>query len=146
MKLKYLMFALLISLLIGCGKAPPPTPDTRVEEVHHCATSDEKAQLAKFIVDCSTAANPKSDEEGEDLVAQCESTGLRTLCPLHLHEETELREYVWTLSKELPVPGQSEPSATVEPVNRNHIFYSADGKTATYADGTKVPNEQVQAQ
>ena len=29
---------------------------------------------AAFIIDCATAANPMSDEEGEDLVYQCELT------------------------------------------------------------------------
>jgi hypothetical protein len=33
--------------------------------------------FARFVIDCSTAANPRSDEEGEDLVAQCERTGIR---------------------------------------------------------------------
>ena len=31
-------------------------------------------KAAEFIVKCAQAANPLSDEEGEDLVQQCEST------------------------------------------------------------------------
>ena len=31
-------------------------------------------KAARFIVDCAKAANPMSDEEGEDLVYQCELT------------------------------------------------------------------------
>ena len=35
---------------------------------------------AKFVLDCATAANPHSDEEGEDLVSQCESTAAALFC------------------------------------------------------------------
>ena len=35
---------------------------------------------AKFIIECARAANPMSDEEGEDLVAQCEITSSRLFC------------------------------------------------------------------
>lgn len=38
---------------------------------------------AKFIIDCSRAANPMSDEEGEDLVAQCESTASNLFCQVN---------------------------------------------------------------
>lgn len=47
-----------------------------------CVTKEEKRELADFIIKCAEAANPKSDEEGEDLVSQCELTGARTLCPV----------------------------------------------------------------
>jgi len=48
-----------------------------------------------FIVDCAAAANPMSDEEGEDLVAQCERTAERLwpaggLCVLR-HDGREIR-------------------------------------------------------
>jgi len=36
--------------------------------------------LAKFVVDCAKAANPLSDEEGEDLVAQCAKTAESIFC------------------------------------------------------------------
>lgn len=35
---------------------------------------------AKFIVDCAKAANPMSDEEGEDLVRQCDITSKHLFC------------------------------------------------------------------
>ena len=35
---------------------------------------------AKFIVDCAKAANPMSDEEGEDLVKQCAITAENLFC------------------------------------------------------------------
>jgi hypothetical protein len=35
---------------------------------------------AKFIIECARAANPMSDEEGEDLVAQCDIISWRLFC------------------------------------------------------------------
>lgn len=43
----------------------------------HQIPLDKREQAAKFIVDCATAANPHSDEEGEDLVEQCDRTATR---------------------------------------------------------------------
>lgn len=34
-------------------------------------------KASEFIVECSKAANPMSDEEGEDLVSQCEQTAIK---------------------------------------------------------------------
>lgn len=58
--------------ITGCESAP------RVHTETECDSTKNPQELAKFIVDCAAAANPKSDEEGEDLVAQCERTGFRT--------------------------------------------------------------------
>jgi len=55
--------------------------ETSVE--NECFETVDRERLAKFIINCSKAANPLSDEEGEDLVAQCERTGTRTFCPPH---------------------------------------------------------------
>lgn len=38
------------------------------------------AELSRAVIECAQAANPMSDEEGEDLVAQCEETMRRTYC------------------------------------------------------------------
>ncbi|MEK6883495.1 MAG: hypothetical protein AABY22_27960, partial [Nanoarchaeota archaeon] len=38
---------------------------------------EAKENAAQFVVNCARAANPHSDEEGEDLVAQCEQTAKR---------------------------------------------------------------------
>jgi hypothetical protein len=40
----------------------------------------DKPSRAKFIIECAKAANPMSDEEGEDLVRQCEQTSLELFC------------------------------------------------------------------
>lgn len=74
----------VMALLCGSALLSGCQPGTRVEriEIHSCQTTESRRRLAKFIIDCSAAANPKSDEEGEDLVAQCEQTGRRTICPV----------------------------------------------------------------
>lgn len=64
----------LLAALAACSPIPRTTFEPR------CDTPEERAAAAKFVVDCATAANPKSDEEGEDLVAQCEQTATRLLC------------------------------------------------------------------
>ncbi len=42
-----------------------------------CKNTDKRA---KFIIDCARAANPMSDEEGEDLVKQCDSSSQHLFC------------------------------------------------------------------
>lgn len=42
-----------------------------------CKDNDKRA---KFVIDCAKAANPMSDEEGEDLVLQCERTSNALFC------------------------------------------------------------------
>jgi len=39
-----------------------------------------RAEATRFIVDCAAAANPKSDEEGEDLVDACARSALDWFC------------------------------------------------------------------
>ena len=38
-------------------------------------------KLAAWVSTCLKDANPKSDEEPEDWIRQCERTGSRILCP-----------------------------------------------------------------
>lgn len=75
-----IMILLVISLLLfGCNNPK----SVRVEKVtkRKCTSEKDRDKLANFIVKCAEAANPKSDEEGEDLVAQCEQTGINVVCP-----------------------------------------------------------------
>jgi hypothetical protein len=99
--MRIVIAAVLIAILSACS----PEPDlVRVETEPHCVTEQDRATLAAFIVDCAKAANPLSDEEGEDLVKQCERTGIRTVCPEHEHRKVySPANYTWTtteLSKE----------------------------------------------
>lgn len=43
-------------------------------------TCDNPKIMSKFVVDCARAGNPMSDEEGEDLVEQCDKTAFRIFC------------------------------------------------------------------
>jgi hypothetical protein len=78
MKNRTVLIGIMAVVLSGCT-----TASSTVERSTKASCEDPKLrrELAAFIVKCSEAANPKSDEEGEDLVAQCEETGRRTLCP-----------------------------------------------------------------
>jgi len=44
--------------------------------------ASEKEKLADWTLRCIERGNPMSDEEGEDLVEQCEESGVRIVCPL----------------------------------------------------------------
>jgi hypothetical protein len=48
-----------------------------------CKWNCDKERQADFILKCAEAANPKSDEEGEDLVMQCEKTSRNLFCSLN---------------------------------------------------------------
>ena len=65
--------ALLAFCVVVCGCVP----EKRVGRKCELASS---AVRAEFILKCAEAANPKSDEEGEDLVSQCEQTSERLYC------------------------------------------------------------------
>lgn len=78
---------LVLSLfLIGCTDTKLKNYDHKVtisvSERHFCNTPELQQRVLDFVVKCSEAANPKSDEEGEDLVAQCEKTAKTTICPI----------------------------------------------------------------
>ena len=68
---------LLIFMVVGCTGSHSIIRSTMKE----CSTKEEKKELADFVIKCNESANPKSDEEGEDLVIQCERTGRNILCP-----------------------------------------------------------------
>lgn len=71
-----LLFVLLF-FLVGCSESVVVERSSR----QACEKIEERRELAQFILKCAEAANPKSDEEGEDLVIQCQRTGIATLCP-----------------------------------------------------------------
>lgn len=77
---------LIAFVLIGCKS-------TDVAMMPYCEqTEDRSKEQAKFIIDCAKAANPLSDEEGEDLVQQCEFTS-NNVFKKHCSQKLQYQEY-----------------------------------------------------
>ena len=76
---------LCFGMIFGLGKCTldkhKAEPQWRWKEI--CKDNDKRAE---FIINCAKAANPMSDEEGEDLVIQCERTSRHLFCD-------EVKEY-----------------------------------------------------
>lgn len=71
--IKFAAIGLLV-LTAACADSPPTLTTVTV------CSPETAERRATFIVQCSTAANPHSDEEGEDLVSQCETTATNLFC------------------------------------------------------------------
>lgn len=65
-----------VLLLVGCDDGPYIITQDRPD------CSAHRKELAAFILECAKNANPLADEEGEDLVKQCERTGENVVCPV----------------------------------------------------------------
>jgi hypothetical protein len=72
--MKKLIFTLIV-LISGCDSEPY----TAEMDLTDCSGLADK--VSEFILACAKAANPMADEEGEDLVRQCQITGEQVLCP-----------------------------------------------------------------
>ena len=85
--MKTLIFGLFL-MLMGCNENERVSPPDGYRCLSNCTkgteafkdTCAETDKLAKFIVDCARAANPMSDEEGEDLVNECGSQARIIYC------------------------------------------------------------------
>lgn len=100
MSQKYFAATLVVFGMCACTPEPPLVS---VVSEPHCTESADRAALATFIVECARAANPMSDEEGEDLVAQCMRTGIIAICPDHIHRKTYQRNtYEWSVEEMSP--------------------------------------------
>jgi hypothetical protein len=62
----------LLMLLSGCPAPRQPSYYSYSSELQQ----EDRDKAAAFVVACASAANPRSDEEGEDLVEQCEQTAM----------------------------------------------------------------------
>ena len=84
----YGMVILALAIFFGLGKCTLDT-QAKLKTVQQwrwksiCKDNDKRAE---FIINCAKAANPMSDEEGEDLVIQCERTSHNLFCD-------EIKEY-----------------------------------------------------
>lgn len=61
-----------VAICFACACAPEVIVETEA-----APTAAERHAAAEMVIRCAAAANPHSDEEGEDLVAQCERTARR---------------------------------------------------------------------
>ena len=87
--MKYVGILFILIAVASCGEIPPKGYECynnkiRCEEeyftkkpVQYCPNPERQAE---FIIACAKAANPMSDEEGEDLVKQCEWTSQNLFC------------------------------------------------------------------
>lgn len=69
------LISLALFLPVKCVYDEITEPKFTWKEI--CKDTEKRA---KFIVDCAKAANPMSDEEGEDLVRQCDITSKHLFC------------------------------------------------------------------
>ena len=77
-----LYIVISLGIIFSAGKCQFDAHNKRMAEPKWtwkkiCKDNDKRA---KFIIDCAKAANPMSDEEGEDLVLQCERTSNALFC------------------------------------------------------------------
>lgn len=63
--------AVLIPAGFRCERVSSYSNHYCLNETYLFKESCDKEKQANFIIKCAEAANPKSDEEGEDLVAEC---------------------------------------------------------------------------
>jgi hypothetical protein len=78
----YVLMAVVTIILFGMGKFALDTTAERKAQPNWtwhriCKNNDKRAE---FIINCAKAANPMSDEEGEDLVEQCQRTSYDLFC------------------------------------------------------------------
>jgi hypothetical protein len=87
-----MIYLIAVAFLCGCGD------QTYMRIENECPPGDKA--LVSFILTCAKNANPLSDEEGEDLVLQCEHTGKRVVCPQKKYFVT----YAWDMSEKSREP------------------------------------------
>lgn len=83
-----LYIVISLGIIFSAGKCTLDAHNKRMAELDWrwktiCKDNDKRA---RFIIDCAKAANPMSDEEGEDLVLQCDRTSRVLFCE-------EVKEY-----------------------------------------------------
>jgi hypothetical protein len=75
--MKQVLILSFIALIAGCDKGE--LRDV-TRHKHHC-TSETKTERSDFILQCIKNANPKSDEEPEDWIRDCQKMAEETHCP-----------------------------------------------------------------
>lgn len=79
----------LLLILVGCDDPAPVGYKCQNYSAHGGCTPGyaykyvcQQEKRSKFIIECARAANPMSDEEGEDLVRQCDETSKDIFCTI----------------------------------------------------------------
>jgi len=80
MKTKTLIVALIAMLCMACTEDRTGEIYTEEKLVRNCTEGTQKDR-ADFILQCLANANPKSDEEPEDWIGECQVMAEQTLCP-----------------------------------------------------------------
>jgi len=78
MKLYTIVAICTLLSLTGCSK---PVPVTEQSWERFCP-EESIPKRAEFVLQCVKNANPMSDEEPEDMVAECGHTAEKIFCPL----------------------------------------------------------------
>ena len=70
------LFSMMLFAASGCEQVIP-----RVTFSYEKVCSKEQTiAVTDFVLQCAKNANPLSDEEGEDLVAECRNSGILIIC------------------------------------------------------------------
>lgn len=64
---------IVILLIIGCDSKPALLKDI------YCSV-EQKAKAAEFVLQCAKNSNPMSDEEPEDMLAECSRIAKDLIC------------------------------------------------------------------
>lgn len=77
---------LITASLVGAFILNVVAADSRARiELKPVCSLDTAERRSTFVIDCAKAANPHSDEEGEDLVKQCQTTAEELFCAKEKH-------------------------------------------------------------
>lgn len=74
----------LCLLTLGLACSPDRPEDIKIREECTVDPIKFREELKTCLIDCTKAGNPMSDEEGEDLVRQCQYSCSEIYCTLQL--------------------------------------------------------------
>lgn len=84
---KMILFAVALLAVSGCTNEHETRVLIRTD--NHC-TSETVKERADFILQCVENANPKSDEEPEDWIRDCQRMAEDTFCESRVFEITQV--------------------------------------------------------
>jgi len=94
-----IVLIIALALLVGCKD------ETAInKQMEFYCETDTKKERASFILECLNNANPKSDEEPEDWIHECEDMSNELYCEERLYNVTRFKpggSYWRDIKKEL---------------------------------------------